>query len=153
MPTGTTDGFVILDIISTTPYVTQRTIAGTHTIENNKLWFPGQLTPSPGFPDSILDMEQIVLCRKSTYYHDSGWSSADLQQLSGVSEYGQCAAVAADRLYCTRIFMPIQTTGTVLDIQIPHCVYHLTGMAVEEDDKAYIMRLRRDFELAKTIDG
>ena len=150
-PTGTGEGFVILDLLTTVPYVTLRT--GTeYTIEDNNIWYVGQDTPSPGMPDSILDMEQILLCQKTTYYHDTGWSTTNLQQISGVNTYGQCAALAGDRIYCTRIIMGLPTTANIPDLQIPHCVYHVTGMAVEEDDKSYIMRLRRDYELAKAVD-
>ena len=150
-PTASAEGFVILDLLTTVPYVTIRT--GTdYTIEDNNIWYAGQDTPSPGMPDSILDMEQIILCQKTTYYHDTGWSTTNLQQVSGMNSYGQCAAVAADRIYCTRIVMGLPSTASVTDVQIPHCVYHVTGMAVEEDDKSYIMRLRRDYELAKAVD-
>lgn len=150
-PTATGEGFVMLDILSTVPYVTRRTVTDM-TIEDNQPWFVGQDTPSPGMPDSLLDMEQILLCQKTTYYHDTGWSTANLQQISAVNTYGQCAAVAGDRIYCTRIVMGLPTSASIGDLEIPHAVYHVSGMAVEEDDKSYIMRLRRDYELAKAVD-
>ena len=158
-PTAAGEGFVIMDLLSTVPYVTSGfrstpALGVTDmTIEDNKAWFVGQQTSSPGMPDSILDMEQILLCTKTTYYHDTGWSTADLQQVSAMNSYGQCAAIAGDRIYCTRLVFGVSDTSNIPTVQIPHCVYHVTGMAVEEDDKAYIMRLRRDYELASAVDS
>jgi len=153
-PSGTGEGFIILDLLTTVPYVTLG-VEGSpigrtgYTLENNQPWYAGQNTPSPGMPDSILEMEQVILCQKSTYYHDTGWSTTNLQQLAAINTYGQCAAIAGDRIYTTRIIMGLPSTVSITDVQIPSCVYNITGMAIEEDDMAYIMRLRRDYELAK----
>ena len=150
-PVGVGEGFVVLDILSTQTYITIRT--GTNmTVEDNNEWYIGQDTPSPGMPDSILDMEQILFCRKSTYYHDAGWSQTNLQQLSTVNQYGQCGALAGDRIYVTRLLCG-SMGNTVTDIHLPSSVVNVAGVAVEEDDKAYIMRLRRDYELARTVDA
>lgn len=150
-PTYLGTGFVTIDLLTTQPYVTIRT--GTEmTIEDNNQWYLGQSTPSPGMLDSILDMEQVLYCKKTTYYHDTTWSTSNLQQISAVNQYGQCAAIAGDRIYVTRlVFGPPGEDGTPLEI--PSTVYNVTGVAVEEDDRAYIMRLRRDYELAKTVDA
>jgi len=150
-PTYLGTGFVTIDLLTTQPYVTIRT--GTEmTIEDNNEWYPGQLTPSPGMPDSILDMEQVLYCKKTTYYQDSTWSTANLQQISAVNQYGQCAAIAGDRIYVTKLVFGLPEESAT-PLEIPSTVYNVTGVAVEEDDRAYIMRLRRDYELAKTVDA
>ncbi len=150
-PTYLGSGFVTIDLLTTQPYVTTRT--GTDmTIENNNEWYPGQTTPSPGMPDSILDMEQVLYCKKTTYYHDTTWSESNLQQISSIQQYGQCSAIAGDRIYVTRLVFGIPG-GDGTPLEIPSTVFNVTGVAVEEDDRAYIMRLRRDYELAKTVDA
>jgi hypothetical protein len=142
---GITDGLEILDILSTTPYVTTRTGAEM-TVEDNKDLATGMTGPSPGFPDSLMQMEQILYARKRTYYHDTGWSQTNLLQMSGVSTWGEGSAIAGDRIYVTRLVIP-STTNDASAITIPQSVVNVVGQAVEEDDLSYIMRLRRDFEL------
>jgi hypothetical protein len=144
---GITDGLEILDILSTTPYVTTRPNSiSDMTVEDNKDLATGMTGPSPGFPDSLMQMEQILYARKRTYYHDTGWSQTNLLQMSGVSTWGEGSAIAGDRIYVTRLVIP-STTNDASAITIPQSVVNVVGQAVEEDDLSYIMRLRRDFEL------
>ena len=100
---------------------------------------------SPGFFDSLQDMEQVLWARYQEYYHDTGWSSADMLQLSNQSIWGEGIGTSASRIHLTRIIsLPNETANFV----VPQTCWQLVGTAIEEPDLEYIMRLRRDYELA-----
>jgi len=101
---------------------------------------------SPGFNDSVQDMEQVLWCRSRNLYHDAGWSKLDMQQIATVNIWGEGIGTSASRLHLTRYVLP---TTEEPKITIPPCVFQCVGTAVEEADLNYIMRLRRDYELAK----
>lgn len=146
---GDMEGVTVLDILSTQQYIVES--LGWSIVEKRpstgwpKSWADGMLSPSPGFPDSVMEMENILFARKSTYYHDQGWSNVRLQQLSNVNTWGECAATAGDRIYVTRLVIP-PTNAAV--ITIPQSIVNIAGVAVEETELAYLMRLRRNYELA-----
>ena len=100
---------------------------------------------SPGYLDSVQDMEQVLWARHTELYHDNGWSSTQLLMASNQSIWGEGIGTSAGRIYFTRIVsLPAET----VDFKIPQCCWQIVGTAIEEPDLTYIMRLRRDYELA-----
>ena len=100
----------------------------------------------PGYNDSNQDMEQILWARIRGFYHDSGWTLDNLQQTWYQQIWGDGISTAADRLYITRY---IRCASDEAALYIPGACYQVLGTAVEESDREYIMRLRRDYELAE----
>ena len=100
---------------------------------------------SPGFGDSLQDMDQVLWARYQEYYHDTGWSAADMLQVSNESIWGEGIGTSASRIHITRIVsLPAETVNFI----VPQCCWQIVGTAIEEPDLNYIMRLRRDYELA-----
>lgn len=106
--------------------------------------YDGQLYPA-GFLTTNHDMEQVMMGRLRNYYHDDGWTLDNLLQLSSVNEWGEGAATAGARLYLTRV---IAVSDESAGVVIPAACFQIAGVATEEADLEYIMRLRRDYELA-----
>ena len=101
---------------------------------------------SPGFGDSLQDMDQVLWARYQEYYHDAGWTAADMLQISNQSIWGEGIGTSASRLHVTRIVsLPEET----VEFEVPQGCWQVVGTAVEEPDLNYIMRLRRDYELAQ----
>ena len=101
---------------------------------------------TPGFNDSVQDMDQVIWGRIRGYYHDSGWTSDNLQQQYFQQVWGEGIGTSASRLHLTRYVITANNEPAVL---VPGACFQVVGTAVEEPDLNYIMRLRRDYELAK----
>lgn len=101
---------------------------------------------TPGFNDSVQDMDQVLWGRIRGFYHDSGWTSDNLQQQYYQQVWGEGIATSASRLHLTR-YVTCHTDESALFV--PGACFQVVGTAVEEPDLEYIMRLRRDYELAK----
>jgi hypothetical protein len=101
---------------------------------------------TPGYNDSVQDMEQILWGRIRGYYHDQGWTSDNLQQQFFQQTWGEGIGTSADRLHLTR-YVICATAET--NLFVPGASFQVVGTAVEEPDLNYIMRLRRDYELAQ----
>jgi hypothetical protein len=116
-------------------------------ISDNDLNLPTHIQNlySPGFNDSVQDMDQVLWCRSRNYYHDSGWSQIDMQQISNQQIWGEGIGTSASRIHLTRY---VSVGGDEPKITVPPCVFQCVGTAIEEPDLNYIMRLRRDYELA-----
>ena len=100
---------------------------------------------APGFNASVQDMEQVLWARSRTFYHDSGWSLADMQQVTHQSIWGEGLGTSASRLHLTRY---VKVDDTEDKVVIPPACFQCVGTAIEEPDLNYIMRLRRDYELS-----
>jgi len=111
----------------------------------NHLYYPETEIYSPGYQDSLQDMEQVLWARYQEYYHDNGWTAVDMLQLSNASIWGEGIGTSASRIHLTRIISLPEETVQFL---VPQCCWQIVGTAIEEPDLNYIMRLRRDYELA-----
>ena len=100
----------------------------------------------PGYNDSVQDMEQVLWGRIRGFYHDSGWTSDNLQQTYFQQIWGEGIGTSASRIHLTRY---IVVAGDDPAINIPAACFQCVGTAIEEPDLEYIMRLRRDYELTK----
>lgn len=101
---------------------------------------------APGYNDSVQDMEQILWARIRGFYHDSGWTSDNLQQQYFQQVWGEGISTSASRLHLTRYVLCAENE---LSLFVPGACFQVVGTAIEEPDLEYIMRLRRDYELAQ----
>jgi hypothetical protein len=139
--TGAGDRILVSDLITKTPITDD---------ELNLAYYQGQVHYAPGFGYSLHDMEQTLMGRLRQYYHDSGWTMTDLQMLSSSNTWGEGNATAANRIFITRI---VTCADDDAQLSIPNANYQVAGVAMDEPDLEYIMRLRRDYELAATVDA
>ena len=103
---------------------------------------------TPGFNDSVQDMDQVLYGRIRGYYHDSGWTLDNLQQQYFEQVWGEGVGTAASRLHITRYVTVPNNEASLL---VPGACFQVLGTAVEEKDLSYIMRLRRDYELQGSV--
>ena len=101
---------------------------------------------TPGFIDTLQDMDQVLRGRIRGYYRDENWTSDNLQQQYFQQVWGEGIATSAGRLHLTR-YVVAATNEAALNV--PPACFQVVGTAIEEPDLTYIMRLRRDYELAK----
>lgn len=100
---------------------------------------------TPGYVDSVQDMEQVLWGRIRGYYHDSNWTSDNLQQQFFEQVWGEGMATSGSRIHLTRYVIAQNEEASLF---VPGACFQVVGTAVEEPDLEYIMRLRRDYELA-----
>jgi len=100
---------------------------------------------TPGYNDSVQDMDQVLWGRIRGYYHDAGWTSDNLQQQYFQQVWGEGIATSSSRLHLTRYVICSADEAALF---VPGACFQVVGTAVEEPDLEYIMRLRRDYELA-----
>jgi hypothetical protein len=100
---------------------------------------------TPGYNDSVQDMDQVIWGRIRGYYHDQGWTLDNLQQQYFGQIWGEGIGTSASRLHLTRYLI---CASDELSVDVPGACFQVVGTAIEEPDLNYIMRLRRDYELA-----
>lgn len=100
----------------------------------------------PGYLDSVQDMDQVLWARRRDYYHDSGWTSDNLQQVFNQEIWGEGIGTSGSRLHVTRY---VTCASDEASLSIGGACFQCVGTAIEEPDLNYIMRLRRDYELAQ----
>ena len=115
----------------------------------NLPYYTNQVHYAPGFGYSVHNMEEVIMGRHRTFYHDQGWTLDDLQQLSSQQQWGEADSTAADRIYITRI---VTCADEEALLTVPNACVQVMGSAMEEPDLEYIMRLKRSYELAETVD-
>lgn len=99
----------------------------------------------PGYNDSVQDMDQVLWARLRGFYHDTGWTLDNLQQQYFQQVWGEGIATSASRLHLTRYVICASNESS---LNVPGACFQVVGTATEEPDLNYIMRLRRDYELA-----
>ena len=90
-------------------------------------------------------MDQVLWGRIRGFYHDDGWTADNLQQQFFQQIWGEGIATSASRIHLTRY---VSCDDDEPSLNIPGACFQCVGTAVEEPDLNYIMRLRRDYELA-----
>lgn len=111
----------------------------------NHAWYDETHIYSPGYMDSLQDMEEVLWCRYRQFFHDNNWSTVTLLREATTKVWGEGQATAGNRIHCTRI---LKLPPEEANCQVPQASFNVVGVALEEPDLEYIMRLRRDFELA-----
>ena len=101
---------------------------------------------APGYNQSVQDMDQVLWARIRSLYHDQGWTATDLQQTFFTQVWGEGIGTSANRIHLTRYVRPFGDVNEPM--LIPQACFQCVGTAIEEPDLDYIMRLRRDYELA-----
>ena len=99
---------------------------------------------TPGYNDSVQDMEQVLWARLRNFYNDAGWSNTSLLMSNLQQIWGEGIGTSASRIHLTR-YVSIPNTDY---FRVPGACFQCVGTAIEEPDLEYIMRLRRDYELA-----
>jgi hypothetical protein len=99
---------------------------------------------APGYNDSVQDMDQVLWARQRSYYHDTGWTDASMMQQYHEQVWGEGLGTSASRLHLTRYIRSADSP----ELNVPGACFQCIGTAIEEPDLNYIMRLRRDYELA-----
>ena len=104
----------------------------------------GQLY-TPGYLDSVQDMDQVLWARIRHFFHDAGWTSDNLQQVYNQQIWGEGVGTSASRLHVTRYVI---CASDETSLNVGGACFQCLGIAMEEPELNYIMRLRRDYELA-----
>lgn len=112
---------------------------------NNELYSETDIY-SPGYMDSLQDMEQIIWCRHRRFYRNANWSPLNLQVAGSTNVWGEGQATAGNRLHLTRI---LKLPAEEALCEVPQASFNVVGTAISESDLPYMMRLRRDYELAQ----
>jgi hypothetical protein len=71
-------------------------------------------------------------------------------QLLSSGTFGSKEPTAAENLYFYRLVKCVGTTADTLTL--PACRIGLFGAFYQEEDKAYMMRLKRSYELQQLVD-
>ena len=100
---------------------------------------------TPGYLDSVQDMDQVIWARIRHTYHDAGWTSDNLQQTYSTQIWGEGIGTSGSRLHITRYVI---CASDELSLNVGGACFQCVGTAIEEPELNYIMRLRRDYELA-----
>lgn len=129
----TTDAHVI-DLVSKVPILDD---------DLNHVLLSTTNIPTPGFSDSLMNMEQVIFCRYRQFYSDAGWSNTDLTQVAAEQIWGEGDSTAASRIYLTKIVAGVGSTG----ITAPQTNFQILGTPSREDKLPYLMRLKRSYEL------
>lgn len=108
--------------------------------------FTTGLLYAPGYNDSVQDMEQVLWARIRGFYHDEGWTLDNLQQQFFTQIWGEGLGTSASRIHLTRYVKCAREETAVI---VPEACFQCVGTAIKEPDLIHIMRLRRDYELAK----
>lgn len=138
-PTSTDTRMFVINLI-TTEYVGDAEIINTYGTAA-----PGLFT-STGFPESTLNMEQVIYGSRRTYKTNLAAGAAlDFLPLFNVDTWGTGNSVTVDKLHITRILM--STTINKLFFVPPVNVVVIVIVA-KEDDLPFLMRQKRSYELA-----
>ena len=98
---------------------------------------------TPGYNDSVQDMEQVLWARLRNFVNNNTLLNQSILQTNLVQIWGEGIGTSASRIHLTR-YISIPNTDFV---RIPGACFQCVGTAIEEPDLEYIMRLRRDYEL------
>lgn len=130
----------------------QQYSVGSQSFDTN-FTCPGIETRRTTNQNSTIGFENILYGRVQMIANNSS-----LPQQAGVvyatEEFGSMTPTASDRLYVTRI-VKVQNYGlatpTASNIQLPHMRIIIVGSGKEENDLAYIMRLKQSYKLSQDV--
>lgn len=132
------DGIIVTDIMSTKPLSEDE--AQEYQVNAN-------------FADSgsHLTFDQTVYGRIRVFNVDIDNAAGGYYILLGDNQTGSLEATASDRIYVTRI-VAIGSTNSDATHGVGGCRYLLRASAREEEEYAYLMRLKRSYELQQSYD-
>jgi len=107
---------------------------------------------APGFNLGELEFDQIIYGRYRMLGHDSNIWTITQGNLTLLNEtqFGSGSPTTADKLWCTRIVIPLGGFSVAPDtfIIIPSARYIMSATIAKESDLSYLMRQKRSYELA-----
>jgi len=106
---------------------------------------------APGFNLGELEFQQIIYGRYRMFGHDTNVWTLTQGNLSLLNEtqFGSGSPTTADKLWCTRIVIPLGEFAVAPDtfIIIPAARYIMSATIAKESDLSYVMRQKRSYEL------
>lgn len=106
----------------------------------------------PGSIGSHQSFETVVAGEWSTYTSSTSTVPAIELYPSSSGRFGSMEPVSSDRLYCYRLIFAQTIIGSSTIYGAPSTKLVLAGMIGEDSDLAYVMRLRRDYQLQNEPD-
>jgi len=131
-------GLEVLDIVSVVPL--EISIVGQDLVNN----------VMPSFLRGTGDYSHLIFAAYRLFAINSNASVAGLLSPVSVTEFGQNAPTAANQVFTYRFLLPRQTApvpavGDIL--KCPGSRFVLNGAALEEQDLAHIMRMKKSYIL------
>lgn len=108
-------------------------------------WIDGEYPSSPG---NRFDWSQILMCNFRLMLPQTDFVATQLLLPATGGSLGSSEPSAAAKLWTYRIVMIAGTSLTGLSISVPATRFIAGIEVVEEKDLAYLMRLKRSYELA-----
>ena len=142
--TGTTSLFTIHDILST-EYLTDTEIVQCLTTAPASTYFHNQF----GFPTSTLSQQQIIYGRMRVWSSPPAGVNVTLPTLVGDNIWGTGTSTTREKLFITRIVLNHTPASSG---SAPPANYMVNAIIAKEDELPYLMRQKRSYELAKTVD-
>jgi len=139
-PTSTDTHMMCIDLI-TTEYIEDVEIIGTYGTGVA----PGVLTAT-GFPESTLNMEQVIYGSRRTYKTNLAAGAAlDFLPLFNVDTWGTGNAITSDKLHITRILVGFTINKLY---HIPPVNVVVIAIVAKEPTLPFLMRQKRSYELS-----
>jgi len=114
-----------------------------------------QLSNAPGMSASPYDFTSIIMGTMRVMTKDSSFAASFPNALIPLTSqtFGSASPTAASKLWCYKIvlFLVDPPQPTTL-LSIPASRFILPGMVIQEKELAYMMRLKRSYELAPSVD-
>lgn len=138
-------GAMVLDII-TEEHISDEDVA---TLVQNV----SEKEISPSYPEGPLEFQQVLYGRYRMMGHDNAIWTVAQGNLTVLNEtqWGSGSPTTADKVWIYRIIIPLgyYVTDTDNYIIVPAARYVMSATIAEEKDRAYMMRQKRSYELAK----
>jgi len=139
---GLAQEILVVDLVTTHPLA-----ASDLTVFSAFSPFQPQL---PGSPLSTHNLEAIVSGSMRVLTKNSSLTETAVYQEIWRSGWGTGTATAAEKLYYLRAYyIPAAANASLI---APACAYVVPMETDKEDELEYMMRLKRSYELAKSVD-
>tara|TARA_Y100000004_G_scaffold157689_1_gene183528 strand:- start:449 stop:1162 length:714 start_codon:yes stop_codon:yes gene_type:complete len=111
---------------------------------------------APGITNTTpIDWSTVPYCKIDfRSRNDNTPGGVGVMQLIESAQLGSLQPTAADKLFIYRIVVPYSNTAPFIDFEsmvIPALRVGFRGMMAQEDDREYLMRLKRGYELANQV--
>lgn len=134
------DNLIVVDLMCTTP-LSDTSLASFYLYAN--------LANQAG-GDNALTFDQTVYARINQFVITNDLAPWGSFELVSSNQLGSLNATASDRIYSYRIVIITRTGAT--DFDVFGCRHLLSVDAKEEEEFAYLMRLKRSYELQQSHD-
>ena len=107
--------------------------------------FTGNL---PGAPATTIDREQIIFGQYRVMSTNTNYVSLDICTVMTGGSFGSGQASAAAKLWYYKIIRINGIKTAASDLRIPASNFIMPGVAVQEEELPYMMRLKRSYEIS-----